>query len=103
MGGNGGPLADASPTLEHGRRRAVFVDRDGTLNPDFHYLADAERLEVYRGVPEGIRLLREHGYRVICVTNQSGVGRGYYRAEDVDKIHARLNARLAAKGASIDA
>jgi D-glycero-D-manno-heptose 1,7-bisphosphate phosphatase len=81
----------------------VFVDRDGTLNPDFHYLADAARLELYRGVPEGIRLLREHGYRIICVTNQSGVERGFYRAEDVDRIHVRLNEMLRASGAAIDA
>jgi D-glycero-D-manno-heptose 1,7-bisphosphate phosphatase len=81
----------------------VFVDRDGTLNPDFHYLADAARLELFRGVPEGIRLLREHGYRIICVTNQSGVERGFYRTEDVDRIHTRLNEMLRASGAMIDA
>jgi D-glycero-D-manno-heptose 1,7-bisphosphate phosphatase len=103
MGENGGTSTARTASTVGGKRRAVFVDRDGTLNPDFHYLADAERLEVYRGVPEGIRLLREHGYRVICVTNQSGVGRGYYRTEDVDRIHARLNAILGANGATIDA
>ncbi|MCI4350504.1 MAG: HAD family hydrolase [Thermoplasmata archaeon] len=101
---NGAPTdsAQAEP-LPRRLRRAAFVDRDGTLNPDFHYLADAARLELYRGVPEGIRLLREHGYLVICVTNQSGVERGLYTAEDVDRIHARLNEMLRRSGAEIDA
>lgn len=86
-----------------GRRRAVFVDRDGTLNPDLKYLDDAVRLEVFRGVSQGIRWLRAHGYLVVCVTNQSGVERGFYTAEDVDRIHRRLNELLARDGAKVDA
>ena len=86
-----------------GRRRAVFLDRDGTLNPDLRYLSDAERLEVFRGVADGLRWLRAHGYLLLCVTNQSGVERGFYRAADVDRIHARLTERLAAQGVGIDA
>lgn len=97
--GTGSPPAPASRP----RRRAVFVDRDGTLNPDFHYLADAARLEVYDGVGEGLRLLRAHGYLVVCVTNQSGIERGYYTAADVDRIHGRLNELLAPYGARVDA
>jgi D-glycero-D-manno-heptose 1,7-bisphosphate phosphatase len=83
--------------------RAVFVDRDGTLNPDLHYLSDPDRLELYRGVPEGISLLHEHGYRVICITNQSGVERGLYSVEDVERIHQRLNELLARSDTAIDA
>ncbi len=85
------------------RRRAVFVDRDGTLNPDLHYLADAARLEVYAGVAEGIRLLRAHGYLIVCVTNQSGIERGFYTEEEVGRIHARLNEILGRDGARVDA
>ncbi len=85
------------------RTRAVFVDRDGTLNPDLHYLADPERLELFRGVADGIRLLRAHGYRVICVTNQSGIERGFYTAAQVDAIHARLNEILRTQGSEVDA
>lgn len=85
------------------RCRAVFVDRDGTLNPDLKYLADADRVEVFRGVSKGLRWLRAHGYRIVCVTNQSGVERGFYRREDVERIHERLNERLAAEGAHVDA
>lgn len=84
-------------------RRAVFVDRDGTLNPDLKYLADADRVEVFRGVAAGLKWLRDHGYLIVCVTNQSGVERGFYRREDVDRIHERLNQRLADAGAHVDA
>jgi D-glycero-D-manno-heptose 1,7-bisphosphate phosphatase len=83
--------------------RALFVDRDGTLNPDLHYLRDAERLELYRGVGDALSLAHDHGYRIICVTNQSGIQRGFYTAADVDAIHARLNALLAKHRARIDA
>jgi histidinol-phosphate phosphatase family protein len=86
-----------------GRNAAVFVDRDGTLNPDFHYLADADRLDLYLGVSTGVRLLREHGFQVICVTNQSAVDRGLCSTEDVERIHERLNERLTRNRARIDA
>ncbi len=84
-------------------RRALFVDRDGTLNPDLHYLKDAERLELFRGVGEAVGLAHDHGYLVVCVTNQSGVRRGFYSDEDVHRIHARLNARLRPFRATVDA
>jgi len=86
-----------------GLRRALFVDRDGTLDPDLHYLREAERLEIFRGVGDALRLVHEHGQLVVCVTNQSGVERGFYTAEDVGRIHDRMNAFLATKGASVDA
>lgn len=85
------------------RRRAIYVDRDGTINPDLKYLSDASRLEVYRGVGEAIRLLHAHGYAVVCVTNQSGIERGYYTVADVERIHARVNEILAPEGARVDA
>ncbi len=79
------------------------MDRDGTLNPDLHYLKDAARLELFRGVGEALRLIREHGELVVCVTNQSGVERGLYSVEDVERIHGRLNELLGAAGARVDA
>ncbi len=92
------------PPARPGRlRRAVFVDRDGTLDPDLHYLREADRLEVFRGVGRALRLVHEHGEIVVCVTNQSGVERGFYTAEDVERIHARMNEHLAADGTRVDA
>lgn len=84
-------------------RSALFVDRDGTLNPDLHYMKDAERLELNRGVGEGLRVARGHGYLIVCVTNQSGIERGLYAREDVERIHARLNELLRLQNAHIDA
>ena len=85
------------------RRRAVFVDRDGTINPDLKYLSDAARLEVFRGVADGIRLLRAHGYLVLCVTNQSGIERGFYSEGEVRRIHQRVNEILHRRGTKVDA
>jgi D-glycero-D-manno-heptose 1,7-bisphosphate phosphatase len=96
------PAVEQSAEGHLSGRRAVFVDRDGTLNPDLHYLADPERLEVFRGVAQGIRLLRAHGYLVVCVTNQSGIERGFYNHTDVRAIHERLNTILAGAGAEVD-
>jgi D-glycero-D-manno-heptose 1,7-bisphosphate phosphatase len=98
-------VAGSAPAPVAGRRvrRALFVDRDGTLNPDLHYLKDAARLELFRGVGEALRLVREHGELVVCVTNQSGVDRGLYTPEDVERIHRRLNELLGAAGSRVDA
>jgi D-glycero-D-manno-heptose 1,7-bisphosphate phosphatase len=84
-------------------RRALFTDRDGTLNPDLHYLKEAERLEVFRGVGNALSLAHDHGFVVICVTNQSGVDRGLYSREDVERIHRRLNELLRPHHTQIDA
>ncbi|MGI0132358.1 MAG: D-glycero-alpha-D-manno-heptose-1,7-bisphosphate 7-phosphatase [Thermoplasmata archaeon] len=92
----------SSPATSPPRRRAVFVDRDGTINPDFHYLNDARRLEVFRGVANALRLLRAHGFLVLCVTNQSGIERGFYTEEDVQRIHHRLNEILARGHTHVD-
>ncbi|MCI4370417.1 MAG: HAD family hydrolase [Thermoplasmata archaeon] len=96
------PASETTTAAAGGRRRAVFVDRDGTLNPDLHYLSEAARVEVFRGVAEGLRLLRSHGYLAVCVTNQSGIERGFYSDADVRAIHARVNTILAAEGTTVD-
>lgn len=83
--------------------RALFTDRDGTLNPDLHYLKEAERLELFRGVRGAVAMAHRHGFVVICVTNQSGIERGLYTREDVERIHHRLNELLRPGGAEVDA
>jgi len=101
-----GPAMDSSPAGADGRspvRRALFVDRDGTLNPDLHYLREPERLELFRGVGNALSLAHDHGYLLVCVTNQSGVERGFYSEEDIECIHRRLNDLLGPFRARIDA
>ena len=100
---NAVPPAMLSAPAKRPVRRALFVDRDGTLNPDLKYLKEADRLELFRGVGRALALAHDHGYLVVCVTNQSGIARGLYTPDDVERIHARLNERLAPHRARIDA
>ncbi|MCU0853245.1 MAG: HAD-IIIA family hydrolase, partial [Thermoplasmata archaeon] len=79
-------------------RFAVFVDRDGTICFDKHYLASPGGLEIVPGVVEGLKKLNAAGMPVIIVTNQSGVGRGLFSKETLDRIHARLGEMLASRG-----
>lgn len=83
--------------------QVVFLDRDGTLNQEVNYLHRPEDLKLIPGVPEALGLLKEAGYRLVVVTNQSGVARGYYTEEDVRNLHLYMNQVLERDGASIDA
>lgn len=86
-----------------GRHPAVFLDRDGTINVEKDYLFRVEDFAFIPGVPESIRVLKEAGYLVIVVTNQSGVARGYYSLDDVAKLHSHIQEQLAAMGTQVDA
>ena len=83
--------------------RVVFLDRDGTLNEEVHYLHRTSDLKLLPGVPEALQMLKEAGYRLVVVTNQAGVARGYYGEEDVKNLHVYMNHILECMGASIDA
>ena len=84
-------------------KRAVFLDRDGTINVEKDYLYRVEDFEFIPGAPQAIRLLNEAGFLVVVVTNQSGVARGYYTEEDVDILHRHISAELAKVGSRVDA
>ncbi len=84
-------------------RAAVFVDRDGTVITEAVYLADPEGIEIIPGSPEALKRLRDAGYAVVLITNQSGIARGYYTIEDYRAVAARLNDILAEAGFSFDA
>ena len=86
-----------------GTQHAVLLDRDGTIVREVEYLARPEQLELLPGAVEGMRRLREAGYRLAIVTNQAGVARGYYTEADVRAVHARLREMLVAQGADVDA
>ena len=83
-------------------RRAVFLDRDGTLNVEKEYLHRAEDWEWIPGAIEAIRLLNQAGFVVIVTTNQSGVARGVYSEQAVRELHASVDRWLAAEGAHVD-
>ena len=84
-------------------RPAVFLDRDGTLNVEKHYLHRYEDWEWIPGSLDAIRSLNELGFDVIVVTNQAGVARGYYGEDDVRRLHARIDVDLAASGGRVTA
>ena len=84
-------------------RRAVFLDRDGTINVEKDYLYRIEDLELIDGSVEAIRLLNEAGFLVVVVSNQSGVARGYYTEDDVELLHRHIAAELEKSGARVDA
>ncbi len=84
-------------------QRAVFLDRDGTINLEKEYLYRIDEFEFVPGAPEAIRLLNEAGFMVVVVTNQSGVARGYYTEEDVEALHHFISRELARHDARIDA
>jgi D-glycero-D-manno-heptose 1,7-bisphosphate phosphatase len=83
-------------------RPFILLDRDGTLNVERDYLSDPDQLELLPGVPAALRRLRDLGFGLVVVTNQSGIGRGYFTSGTVDLIHDRLRCLLAAEGASLD-
>ena len=83
--------------------KAVFLDRDGTLNVDKGYLYKVDDFEWIPGVLDGLKRLHDAGYLLIVVTNQSGVGRGYYTEEDVQHLHDWMCDEAAAHGAPITA
>ena len=70
--------------------RAVFLDRDGTLIRDVHYLKDPNDVEIINGVGEALRIIKRMGYLIFLHTNQSGIGRGYYGWSDVHSCNERM-------------
>ena len=82
---------------------AVFVDRDGTLNEDHGYVTSPEQLVLFPGVPNALGRLNHLGVRVILVTNQSAIGRGFMTAQDLQRIHQKLEDLLRAHGGTLDA
>ena len=83
--------------------QAVFLDRDGTLIDEVGYLDRIERVALYPWSIDAVRLLNRAGLRVVMVTNQSGVARGFFTEAVVDDVHRHIASLLAEGGAHIDA
>jgi D-glycero-D-manno-heptose 1,7-bisphosphate phosphatase len=84
-------------------KRAVFLDRDGTLNVDVGYLHRLEDLELFPWTADALRLLKRAGYELIVVTNQSGIAHGLIDPGFVQVCHDEMRARLQRGGADLDA
>lgn len=84
------------------KNKVVFLDREGTINVDKDFVYKIEDFELIDRATEAIRLLNKSNFKVIVVTNQSGIGRGYYTEEDVQKLHHFMNKELGKYNAWID-
>jgi D-glycero-D-manno-heptose 1,7-bisphosphate phosphatase len=79
-------------------KRAVFLDRDGTINEEKEYLCDPAKLVLFPGAGPALRRLMDAGFLLFIVTNQSGIGRGLYKLDDMHRVNARLCELLALDG-----
>ncbi len=82
--------------------RAVFLDRDGTIIEEKHYLHRPEEVVIFPGAPEGLKRLQTAGFRLIVVSNQSGVGRGYFTLAELESVHRHLCEELGRDGVKLD-
>jgi D-glycero-D-manno-heptose 1,7-bisphosphate phosphatase len=85
------------------KTKAAFIDRDGVINEDRNYVHRIEDFVLLPGVVEGLKLLSKAEYRLIVVTNQAGIARGYYDQAAMDRLHDHLRAQLAEDGVALDA
>ena len=83
--------------------KAIFLDRDGTLNVEVNYLHECEKLRLIEGTAQALKLLKSEGYLLIVISNQSGIGRGYFTSEDVDRVNSYMNELLERQGVRLDA
>lgn len=84
-------------------RRFALLDRDGTINEEVGHLDDPDDLRLIPGSADAIRRLQALGLGIVVVTNQANIGRGLLEPADLERIHARLRAMLAAEDAEVDA
>lgn len=90
-------LADLPPL------KAVFLDRDGVLNVDHGYVSDPAKLTWIDGAREAVAAMTKAGLKLLVVTNQSGIGRGYFDEAAMNRFHAAMQAQLGELGGRIDA
>jgi D,D-heptose 1,7-bisphosphate phosphatase len=83
--------------------KAVFLDRDGVINVDNHYVHKVEDFEFIKGSVKAMKRLSDSPYKLIVITDQSGIGRGYYTKQDMITVHAHMEQELDKAGVKIDA
>ena len=85
------------------KRRAVFLDRDGTLNVERELIRSPDEVELLSGVTEGLCTLSEAGFALVVITNQSALARGWMSPDELTAVHERLSTLLAESSVQLDA
>jgi D-glycero-D-manno-heptose 1,7-bisphosphate phosphatase len=92
-------LPSADPSAQYRSvSRAIFLDRDGTLIVDKDYLRDPTQVDIFPGAAAALKKLVDAGFQLFMVSNQSGVGRGYFTMADVENVNARVLGDFASQG-----
>ncbi len=84
------------------KNRVVFLDRDGTICEEVGYLDDVERMKLIPDSGRAVRLLNQRGFRVVVITNQAGVAKGYFPESILKDLHGELERQLREEGAHVD-
>jgi D-glycero-D-manno-heptose 1,7-bisphosphate phosphatase len=85
------------------KRRAVFIDRDGTISEEVGYINHASRFRTFAYTADAIKQLNDHGWLAIVITNQAGVARGYFSEEMIQTVHQRMQEDIGSGGGHLDA
>jgi D-glycero-D-manno-heptose 1,7-bisphosphate phosphatase len=103
MVGKGGLPPPGLRAIQQEMKRAVFIDRDGTISEEVGYINHASRFRLFPFAADAVRQLNESGWLAIIVTNQAGVARGYFDEKMVQEIHLAMTRDLESAGARLDA
>jgi D-glycero-D-manno-heptose 1,7-bisphosphate phosphatase len=85
------------------KNRAIFIDRDGTLNEDVGYITEISKFRLFDFAAESIKLINDAGWYAVVITNQAGIARGDYTEEFLAQIHTQMESSLLSRGARLDA
>src|SRR5215475_7470127 len=91
---NSWPVCEKITKMNDAISPAVFIDRDDTIMEDCVYCSDPKNVKIFPGVPEALRRLKSHGFKLIIITNQSGIGRGLFTVEQYRAVEAELLRQL---------
>jgi D,D-heptose 1,7-bisphosphate phosphatase len=84
------------------QKKAIFLDRDGVINKEVNYLSAPNEFELLDGTAQALKILKEQGFLLIVITNQSGLARGYFSEETLKEIHDKMTRLLKEEGVNLD-
>ncbi|MBO0722534.1 MAG: HAD family hydrolase [Blastocatellia bacterium] len=97
------PYLSPSPSTGNMKKRAIFVDRDGTLNEEVGYITEMSQFRLFDFAAESIKMINDAGWYAVLITNQAGIARGRYSEEFLRRLHAQMELSLSRDGARLDA